>query len=82
MATSSRSRVSPRRGNGQSAVREAEAIVGGNSHLTAAITDEGVKRVWKLIRDNKISVVDLKLNDLPGLWQHFSIPVSELAGSA
>ena len=27
MATSSRSRVSPRRGNGQSAVREAEAIV-------------------------------------------------------
>lgn len=30
--------------------------------------------VMKLIRDNKIEVVDLRFMDFPGLWQHFSIP--------
>ncbi len=65
------------------AVREAESIVKTNaSHLTASITDEGVKRVWKLVKDHNIKVVDLKFNDLPGLWQHFSIPVEELSESA
>jgi len=34
--------------------------------------------VTKLIADNKIEIVDLKFIDLPGLWQHFSLPVSEL----
>ena len=34
--------------------------------------------VTKLIADNKIEIVDLKFIDLPGLWQHFSIPVREL----
>jgi glutamine synthetase len=34
--------------------------------------------VVKLIREKDIKVVDLKFNDLPGLWQHFSMPVSEL----
>ncbi|MDP3723400.1 MAG: glutamine synthetase beta-grasp domain-containing protein, partial [Candidatus Omnitrophota bacterium] len=47
-----------------------------------SITEEGVKRVWQLIRQHNITVVDLKFNDLPGLWQHFSIPVSELDQSA
>ncbi|HPP12933.1 MAG TPA: type I glutamate--ammonia ligase [bacterium] len=37
-----------------------------------------IQRVVKLIKDNHIQIVDLKFNDLPGLWQHFSIPVSEL----
>src|SRR3990167_940879 len=44
--------------------------------------EESVRRVWKLIKDNRIEVVDLKFNDLPGLWQHFSIPVAELGESA
>ena len=70
-------------GGSRDAVQEAESIVqGGNSHLTASITDEGVKRVWKLIKEQNIKVVDLKFNDLPGLWQHFSIPVEELAEKA
>lgn len=30
------------------------------------------------IQKNKIQVVDFKFNDLPGLWQHFSIPAAEL----
>ena len=47
-----------------------------------SITEDAVKRVWQVIRQNKITVVDLKFNDLPGLWQHFSIPVEEIAQSA
>ena len=38
-------------------------------------TPEDVKR---LVRDNDIKIVDLKFTDLPGTFQHFSIPASEL----
>lgn len=34
--------------------------------------------VAKFIKDKNVQIVDLKFNDLPGLWQHFSMPVSEL----
>ncbi len=34
--------------------------------------------VVKMIRETKVQIIDLKFNDLPGLWQHFSMPVSEL----
>jgi glutamine synthetase len=37
--------------------------------------------VQKLIKDNGIQVVDLKFTDLPGTWQHFTIPVAELDGA-
>lgn len=37
-----------------------------------------IARVIKLINDHGIEIVDLKFIDLPGLWQHFSIPASEL----
>ncbi|MDD5111912.1 MAG: type I glutamate--ammonia ligase [Candidatus Altiarchaeota archaeon] len=40
--------------------------------------EKSVEKVNKLIKDNGIKIVDLKFNDLPGLWQHFSIPSSEL----
>ncbi len=36
--------------------------------------------VAKTIEKHDIKVVDLKFNDLPGLWQHFSIPAEELEG--
>ena len=36
------------------------------------------QEVAKFINDKKIQIVDLKFNDLPGLWQHFSIPPREL----
>jgi len=65
------------------AVEQAEAITkSSNSHLTAAITEDAVKRIWRIIRENNIKVVDLKFNDMPGLWQHFSIPVEEVAETA
>ena len=39
---------------------------------------EDAQRVVELIKKNNIQIVDLKFNDLPGLWQHFSIPAVEL----
>jgi glutamine synthetase len=36
------------------------------------------EEVAKFIEKNNIQIVDLKFNDLPGLWQHFSIPPREL----
>lgn len=42
---------------------------------TRANTPEEIKRY---IQKNKIQIVDFKFNDLPGMWQHFSIPASEL----
>ena len=32
--------------------------------------------VIKFAQENKVEIVDLKFCDLPGLWQHFSIPIS------
>ncbi|MBI3252683.1 MAG: type I glutamate--ammonia ligase [Candidatus Omnitrophica bacterium] len=49
-----------------------------NSSVHTPATEAEVKRVWKLIKDNNVKIIDLKFNDLPGLWQHFSIPTGEL----
>jgi hypothetical protein len=42
------------------------------------INETSIKNIEKIIKEKNIQIVDLKFNDLPGLWQHFSIPVSEL----
>jgi glutamine synthetase len=34
--------------------------------------------VFKLIKDKEIKMIDLRFTDLPGQWQHFSIPVDKL----
>lgn len=34
--------------------------------------------VLKVVRDDKVEMIDLRFTDLPGLWQHFSIPPSAL----
>src|SRR3989449_11600131 len=36
------------------------------------------KDVLKLAKEKGAKIVDLRFIDLPGLWQHFSIPTSEL----
>lgn len=46
--------------------------------LVEATRPTSPEEVKRFIQKNKIQVVDLKFNDLPGLWQHFSIPASEL----
>ncbi|MEK6935064.1 MAG: type I glutamate--ammonia ligase [Nanoarchaeota archaeon] len=37
-----------------------------------------IKNIFELIKKEKISMLDFKFIDLPGLWQHFSIPSNEL----
>jgi glutamine synthetase len=38
------------------------------------VTKDQISGVHSLIKKKNIQIVDLKFNDLPGLWQHFSIP--------
>ncbi len=41
-------------------------------------TAADAQKVADLIKKNNIEIVDLKFTDLPGLWQHFSIPPKEI----
>ncbi|MCP4691428.1 MAG: type I glutamate--ammonia ligase [Desulfobacterales bacterium] len=36
------------------------------------------KQVLDMAKENEAKVVDLRFMDFPGLWQHFTVPVSEL----
>lgn len=36
------------------------------------------KEVMEMAKENGVKVVDLRFMDLPGLWQHFTVPVREL----
>ena len=76
MAARSSSAVLERRAVPARSKSAPKAGAGSNGVFRA--TEEGVRRVWKLIKDHNIQVVDLKFNDLPGLWQHFTIPIGEI----
>jgi glutamine synthetase len=36
------------------------------------------KEVLAMAKENGVKMVDLRFMDFPGLWQHFSVPISEL----
>jgi glutamine synthetase len=36
------------------------------------------QEVLTIVKENGVKMVDLRFMDFPGLWQHFSVPVSEL----
>ena len=38
--------------------------------------------VLKAIRDKKVQMIDLRFTDLPGIWQHFSVPPSAVDAGA
>ena len=40
------------------------------------------KDVLEFAKKNVATMVDLKFMDFPGLWQHFSVPISELDESS
>lgn len=40
------------------------------------------KEVLEFAKANNVKMVDLKFLDFPGLWQHFSVPISELDESS
>jgi glutamine synthetase len=50
----------------------AESASGAPARLTSP------KEVIEYARQNRLQIVDLKFVDLPGTWQHFSIPITEL----
>jgi len=37
-----------------------------------------VREVLEFAKKHRVQLVDLKFVDLPGVWQHMTIPVSEL----
>jgi glutamine synthetase len=41
-----------------------------------------VPRVFKLINDEGVKMIDFKFMDFPGQWQHFSVPVYQLRESS
>jgi glutamine synthetase len=38
--------------------------------------------VLKAIKDQKVQMIDLRFTDLPGVWQHFSVPPSAVDADA
>jgi glutamine synthetase len=40
------------------------------------------KEVLDMAKENSAKVVDLRFMDFPGLWQHFTVPISELTESS
>jgi glutamine synthetase len=38
----------------------------------------GVKNVFNMIKKYDVKMIDLRFTDMPGQWQHFSIPVKQL----
>ncbi|HYA14637.1 MAG TPA: glutamine synthetase beta-grasp domain-containing protein, partial [Syntrophales bacterium] len=46
--------------------------------MNGSFDEKAVKKVLQMVKEKDIKIIDLKFNDLPGLWQHFSIPASEL----
>src|SRR3990167_1660017 len=60
-------------------LREKAEVVKTKNPLTNGAFDEKAARdVLRMVEEKGIQIIDLKFNDLPGLWQHFSIPASEL----
>jgi len=49
-----------------------------NPLVNGSFNEKAARETMKMVKDNNIKIIDLKFNDLPGLWQHFSIPASEL----
>ena len=71
-----RARNTANRARGRAAQAPARAA---GAAQTPAADENAVKRLFRIVKEHNIQVVDLKFNDLPGLWQHFSIPVAELS---
>lgn len=44
--------------------------------------DANIAKVFKVIRDSGVKMIDFKFMDFPGQWQHFSVPVTQLKESS
>lgn len=43
---------------------------------------EAIENIFRMIKEYNVKMVDLKFMDLPGQWQHFSVPAHELTESS
>jgi glutamine synthetase len=43
---------------------------------------DAIKNVFDMIKKNDVKMIDLRFTDLPGQWQHFSVPASQFEESA
>ena len=41
-------------------------------------SNKALEKVFKLAKDSGCQFVDLKFIDLPGTWQHYTLPIGEL----
>jgi glutamine synthetase len=48
---------------------------------SATRRSRSVEELLEFARESGIAIVDLRFTDLPGTWQHFSIPVGELSAA-
>ncbi|HLT23514.1 MAG TPA: glutamine synthetase beta-grasp domain-containing protein, partial [Ignavibacteria bacterium] len=39
---------------------------------------KAINDVFKLAKEKEVKMVDLRFTDMPGQWQHFSIPIDKL----
>lgn len=44
--------------------------------------DTHIAKVFKLIKDHGVKMIDFKFMDFPGQWQHFSVPVMQFKESS
>lgn len=44
--------------------------------------DPHIAKVFKLIKDHGVKMIDFKFMDFPGQWQHFSVPVMQFKESS
>src|SRR5262245_65044360 len=51
-----------------------------NRFQTRALNCATSQDILKTIKDKNVEMVDLRFTDLPGVWQHFSVPPSAIIG--
>lgn len=44
-----------------------------------AANSAAIKKVMELIKKNGVKMIDFRFTDMPGQWQHFSIPVNQFS---
>ncbi|HEB84684.1 MAG TPA: type I glutamate--ammonia ligase [Bacteroidetes bacterium] len=42
---------------------------------------DAIREIFELIKSRGVKMIDLRFMDFPGMWQHFTIPVSQLSPS-
>jgi glutamine synthetase len=48
----------------------------------AKSTGSALAPIFKMIKDRGVKMIDFKFMDMPGQWQHFSVPVAQLKESS